>query len=1595
MLLAFLVPGLARAQGGYYEGFAISNAGRPLGGATINVCATTATGTPCNPRSNIFSDVLLSVVKANPFAADSSGNYGFYAAPGLYMVQISAPGVPTTSFTVSVACIPNGTACGGSGTPGTPANSVQIANSVVTGFVGAQSLSYYDSSCPGGVAPCLISANPSFSFYLSNGAATKTTLNYFGLNVTDGTNTVNLAPGQITLSTLTVGNCLTTLAGKIIGDSGAPCGSGGSILASNNVFTGTNAFDNNVWFKGPNPYYDLTRFGLYTGSGAAITCTTTATSASVSCTSAGDFAVGQGIEIPGAGVASTFPTWGVTTISSYARSSNVATYGYSYVTGNPTVGPGQTITIAGLADSTFNGTFTVVSNDGNFGHFTVANTGSNLVTTAGSGTATLTSAQLTVTPQGILNGSTSYAYKVVLRGYNGELSAASSAGTTSTGAASLGANTATVTGCTRTSGLATCTTSATHNFQAGVSTDVEGESDIAFNGSHIIVATPTGSTFTFYQTGVADTTGSTGGTAKVVAKNMVRWNMQQYANIQAIIYRSINGGSYAIAGVEEGMDGAWVDWGLSAPTLPVYVPTTPPVSATNGILASTITAISGTTLTLATAATAAVSSVASQHDNVPNLLNACLATPSTTGGTIHIPVLNPVASIPFNSPLDFYHKCVRPQLVVEVGSGISINDPWIPNQSGLTVKAIPGSAASGLQFVSYYTSQVFGNAYPFFYVVPGSFGPFNLENMAMKCQQPYQSCVVQDQDAGGGGVVDMNYDNDYFIGNGGSMPFILRSGGFNQFFDRGAFVINTGTWAAPEALQITVPNALGIQPALVGFPYIVQLDKVFWVGHGIDYNDFGNVTTGVAGRITINSPLIESSYTPWLSLNLTGSSAFVGTTINNLNFADILSGPSTPVIDATNAARLGGISLNYSGCGNARQPLLAGNIIGGVQVLQGSTQGCSIIGASNVIATNLTANGATSQQYLNIPVQLSGTGEVFYSMPTPTSAPSVAATSGGAVPAGAHNYTVAAVDTAGNTTALSPAASITISGGTQTVTITPPTLPAGSVGYIPYRDGIKVNYGGVGCNGTYTLADTNFVDTLASLCGNLPPSYSTAGTTTIGSGGIGTYNMQITGGQGQANLGGTFTAPRKEILPDVNGIIPTSSYQNSLYDNFNRSNGAIGSNWTVTSGGFNVSSNTIIGTGATNLAAYSAGSWSTQQFAQVQTTTMNGTTDSVGVGVLLSGTNGYNCVENTTTLNLQKVTSGTGSNLATTSFTGAVGDLIRLEVTSSGVLTCTSKSLANVTTSITATDTTFTAGAPALEQFGTVATMDNWSGGNLHPIAQLDVEQDWTQAQRFYAGMDTNILDIETDSAPTNPKVNHGRLIFNGSTVSCLTSSGGNCLPGGGTVTNTGGTLTNNQLMFGAGGNDSKVGNLSGDTTTSGSGVTTTATVNGNPILHRAFIPAAGNNNGTCSVWWNTVLSAVAGGGTNVYECLLQFADTNTAQIPPIYLPPDWTGAIDVGLVFSDASTSGTVIFNVATACSPVNGTATDDTAFNAAQALNTVTLTTPANGQWRASLANITTTGCSAGQPLVLKFTRATDTAAGTVNVRGADVTYRSTNAL
>jgi hypothetical protein len=102
LLIVFVPVGLG--QGSRKDDIVLNRLGQPVAGASVTVCTSGATGTPCSPLASIFSDVALSQPLSNPLTSDGQGNYHFYALPGRYMLQISGAGV--TTITVPDVLLP-------------------------------------------------------------------------------------------------------------------------------------------------------------------------------------------------------------------------------------------------------------------------------------------------------------------------------------------------------------------------------------------------------------------------------------------------------------------------------------------------------------------------------------------------------------------------------------------------------------------------------------------------------------------------------------------------------------------------------------------------------------------------------------------------------------------------------------------------------------------------------------------------------------------------------------------------------------------------------------------------------------------------------------------------------------------------------------------------------------------------------------------------------------------------------------------------------------------------------------------------------------------------------------------------------------------------------------------------------------------------------------------------------------------------------------------------------------------------------------------------------------------------------------------------
>ncbi len=1233
MLALHLWPGAVapvHAQGTRKDDIVFNSRGVPLAGATVRICAQPATGQPCTPLANIYSDSLLSQALANPTTTDGMGNYFFYAAPGTYEVEISGPQITTKQIPDVIL----------------PANP---ASPVFSGTISA------------------------FSLNLTGNLAVTGNTTVIG-NFASGT--INLSnqstpPGAAAAGTV---NLYTKTADKRLyykdetGTETGPLGSGGGGVQLNvaNTFTAPQNIDSDFHTKGPNPSFDLLRYGGYiaaTFTPPTISCTVTGGSATLTCSGGtSDFAVGHGVAIATAGPAPAVLTPSAAVgISAISVSSNVATVTTS---GAVSFTNGSNITIAGSSDATFNGTFAVAQEVG-YDLFTFPVTHANCgPCTIGGSVTVVASTPGAVTPQGILNGTSTYNYKVVAVDFNGGLSAASQAFTTTVGASALGLTNVSLTSYSRTGGVTTYTCAANCNLQNGVEINVayagSGPRDPSVEGALVISSVPNSTTFTILQNGLANTSGSVtiNDNAQVIAKNLVQWVMQPSVVMQHLIYRCTTScgtnTNYTLAGISQGMDSSFTDWGLAfnVGQLPAYLPANPPSTTTNGILSTTITAISGTQVTLAASAVASVSGATVQHDNTANVLAACTSSPNNgQGGTIFFSQgSSQGGTYIFNSPLPLKNCPANTKL--QIGTQVFLNQPWLGRTLYEVEGLDQGSGGNTPPFVTDHVAQISGNAYPLLLFTPGVAADDTLTNLVLVSHYPYQSAIFLDQDNTGNNITNMYFRNVYCQGSSGSQPFRM-GGGFGFYWDRGALLLGGVTaWGfQPEFLDVTDQGFGANNQQLVG---IISMDKTVIAGGEMLFDAAGVYPLGAGpGHATFNEILNESGYYPSFRFN-TGNNTIFAIDIVKTSYSDPLGGGTVPVIDLTTANAISTFRVIDPFCASGSQPLFAAANQGGIEVVNGA-EGCGTIGANTDIVHNFAGN-FFSDTYNNASIQFTGTGQVYYTMGTPA-APSVAISGTTGPSAGTYYYRILANDSNGNTSLASPVSSAITVNGSQGVLISWTLIP-GQVSTTICRG---VSPTGVVCNtigNGFQVSGTSYVDGPTLFPNGSLPQLSTAAAASLGANGLSASTLSIPGGGSKDVISGSFSATRAQTLPDVNGVFNVTGYVNTAYDNATRANGAIGANWTVGQNSINISSNAFIGgtAGAHNVEYWSANNFSNYgQFAEVTVLTLNGTSDFIGPLVMATANTGYTCIEDSTSIFLQRYSGGTGTNLTTTSITGAVG----------------------------------------------------------------------------------------------------------------------------------------------------------------------------------------------------------------------------------------------------------------------------------------------------------------------------------------------------
>lgn len=106
VFLLFTASSTAFAQGGSVSSggiLVLSPLGRPIGGATVTVCAFGATGIPCSPTITVYTDPTLVTPALNPATSDGNGSVFVYAAPGTYTYSVTGTGITGKSFTATVS----------------------------------------------------------------------------------------------------------------------------------------------------------------------------------------------------------------------------------------------------------------------------------------------------------------------------------------------------------------------------------------------------------------------------------------------------------------------------------------------------------------------------------------------------------------------------------------------------------------------------------------------------------------------------------------------------------------------------------------------------------------------------------------------------------------------------------------------------------------------------------------------------------------------------------------------------------------------------------------------------------------------------------------------------------------------------------------------------------------------------------------------------------------------------------------------------------------------------------------------------------------------------------------------------------------------------------------------------------------------------------------------------------------------------------------------------------------------------------------------------------------------------------------------------
>jgi phage tail sheath protein FI len=323
-------------------------------------------------------------------------------------------------------------------------------------------------------------------------------------------------------------------------------------------------------------------------------------------------------------------TQSLPTIPTAGNGSPAGTTNITLVTTTQAFATGQQVTIAGVTPSGYNGTWTVQA--GTTSTSLIVNIGSNPGAVTVAGTVAAVQAHITTGTQAYTAGQSVTINGVTPTAYNGTWTVQT--GTTST---NLIINTTsnpgaiTVAGTVGITGVVTLTTSAAHNLKVGQTVVIAGTAasaqtlTTAYNGTYVVTAVPTTTTFTYSNPAVPVSPITTAGTVttqssttelRLSAKNPGAWTNGLYYDITSSTSSTSYPGKYFNLAIYSGGTSAgyiverFSDLTLLA-TESSYAPTIINASS-NYVIATDPNAANHTAITFATTNTPLTTSVVSQ-----------------------------------------------------------------------------------------------------------------------------------------------------------------------------------------------------------------------------------------------------------------------------------------------------------------------------------------------------------------------------------------------------------------------------------------------------------------------------------------------------------------------------------------------------------------------------------------------------------------------------------------------------------------------------------------------------------------------------------------------------------------------------------------------------------------------------------------------------------------------------------------------------------------------------------------------------------------------------------------------------------------------